>query len=707
MGSLGIAAQGTGSSPRSTASALRDSSGAGALAAGAAVADAALAPGAARALQASGATPSGVSGPLTTSVDISPFFPNGDGVRDRTTLTVDLAAAATLSVTVMSYDGATIKKLAKSVSAPAGRSTWSWDGYGAKVKGARKQLVPDGAYFFRATAVNASGTFSVDRWVAKDKLIPYPIAPQSVVVAIDSGHGGPDSGAYYQKVREADMNVDIAIRLQHMLESAGVTVVMMRDHDTAINDPPYDVNGDGEIDHSDELIIRNDIANLARADLHVVLMNNAYGCHCATGTETYTSGERSWTPEGVDLARYIQAAHMTRLKPFKTKSWKPNDRGVKLWDYAAIRPYQRREMPRPDLMPSVLVESLFMDHPKELKVLTTPAARAALADAYFDGIVKWLSKRAYGLRYTVTAAPTSVQTGGTADYRMQLTNRGNTPSAGWVLEARMVTAAPGQPYDGSPVSGTLVAQTAVPNGLKPGQSVAEALNGVPVPTVAGNWLVKFDVRLPDGTTLQDHGVVGPQLPLTTVEPPPPPTPTPEPTQPPTAAPTSSPTATPSPSPTLQLTPSPTSAPTLEPTAEPTASLTPEPTASPEPEPTASPAPEPTVRPSTAEPTPSPDPTIDATASPDGRSAPASAAAAETYDVAAVPPRLFGRALPRDPDAGQPGAAGSVHWALRAAWRRYITAIDIPPELPYQDAEAGAAASGTAAALRLGFFCSIR
>lgn len=628
----------------------------------------AVAPGVARALAAAGSQPSGQSGPLTASVDVSPFYPNGDGVRDRTSLSVTLDQPATLSISVLNFDGATMRKLAVAVSAPAGQSTWTWDGRGPK-----KKLAPDGAYLFRATAKTASGTFSVDRWVAKDRFIPYAAAPGALVIAVDSGHGGPDSGAYYGRIREATMNMDIGLRLQHMLEASGVRVVMTRTLDVAVNSPAVDVSGDGKITQQDELISRNDIANLARADLRVVLMNNAYGCRCAQGTESYTSGERSWTPEGVDLARLVQAAHMARLRPFRTSAWQPRDRGVKLWDFAAIRPYKKWVMPRPSLMPVVLTESLFMDHPNELAVLNTPAVRAALAAAYYDGIVQWLAKRAYGLRYDVLSAPESLEVGTPADYTMRLTNRGNQSSSGWILEARMVAAVPGQPYDGSPVRGTLVAQTTIPDGLAPGQSVEIALPGVPTPTVGGRWQVKFDVRLPGNAgTLQDHGVVGPQLALTTTEPAPLPSPSPSPQEsvPPSGPPQESvpPGATPS-----EL---PSSGPSLPGESPP---------------PAASPAESPAA--SLGAGTVSPDP------SPLGGSAPVEAVAVDVSGIesVAVPARLFGRALPFDPLAGRPGAARTVHWGLREPWRRSITPMDPRRQLPGPDLDGTGIPRGTAPA----------
>jgi N-acetylmuramoyl-L-alanine amidase len=602
-------------------------------------------------------------GPVSAHVDASPFFPDGDGARDTTNLVLTLDAAAHVDVSVADFDGLVVRQLAVDVARAAGPWSLTWDGTTAA--GA---IVADGPYRFDVAVRSDAGDAQVQLWVTKSKLSAYPAAPGAVVVVLDSGHGGPDPGAVYGGKHEADYNLDIASRLQHMLEAAGVTVVMTRTENRAVNDPPVDVSGDGKITHGDELIIRNDIANLARADLHVVLMNNAYGCHCVQGTETYTSDTRSWTAEGVDLARFTQAAHMKRLKAFKSKKWRPTNRGVRFYNFAALRPYHVKVMPRPSLMPSILVESLFMDHKNELAVLSKTKARAALASSYYDGIVQWLAKRPYGLRYDVLEATSEALKGTTADYRMRLTNRGNTTSSGWVLEARQASTA--GPYDATPTRGLRLATTPVPDGLAPGHSV-DVVFQVPLPTVAGNWRFKFDVALPSGETLGDHGVVGPQLAVTTTDPVIP-TPTPE----PTPVSTPEPTAVPTPEPTPVPTPEPTPEPTAVPTSEPTPVLTPEPTAEPTPQPT--PEPTPLVTPDATE-----DPTFDPGIEPSPGSV---GIAGEPGTIGGggywgpesrlLSPSIFSVTLP--PDTVRPvGLSAPVHYRGFQPWRRYTVPIDIP------------------------------
>ena len=158
-----------------------------------------------------------------------------------------------------------------------------------------------------------------------------------------------------------------------MLRGAGIKVVMTRRTDRNVSPGGKDLNFDGRYTRVDELIARNDVANQARADIHLALHNNASSCHCVRGTEMYTHNGRSWAPEGRKLANALLREHLWHLN--RLPGFTPRNRGVRFHDFKALKPYHPVAMPRPSLQPSVLGESLFLDWPSEHRRLTTRAGR--------------------------------------------------------------------------------------------------------------------------------------------------------------------------------------------------------------------------------------------------------------------------------------------------------------------------------------------
>lgn len=430
----------------------------------------------------------------------SPLVPGAPAPHDAIRLTVTLRDPATVGLRILGWDGSPVRTLAAELALPAGSHLFPWDG-----RDDAGELVPDGPWRVALRADLGGETVDLGRIVAKAALVPYPPGPGRIVVALNPGHGGPDPGAVYRGKRESDANLDIGLQLRAMLEASGIEVVMTRTADRAVNQPRRDVSGNGVVDHGDELVIRNDIANGAHAALFVTLMNNAYGCHCVRGTETYTNRHRTWSPEGVDLAQAIQAAHLRHLAPFAHRRWSPTDRGVRSWDFASVRPWSRRVMPRPALMPSVLVESLFMDDPAELRILSRPAVRTALAAAYYEGIARFLSARRLAVRMELPDPPSSAEPGAPIDLAARIVNTGTVPSAGWVLEARIVPADP--VYYARPGRGLLLGEVPLPNGIAPGDAVEAVLADLPLPPAPGDWTVLLDVRMRGERTLADRGSV--------------------------------------------------------------------------------------------------------------------------------------------------------------------------------------------------------
>lgn len=437
---------------------------------------------------------------------------------------LSLSRSARVTVALFNSAGTRVLRLARRADLAAGEYDWAWDG-----RDARGAEMADGIYRLRVRVVNGRGVATASRPLRKGLPPIYPANPAAIVVVVDPGHGGRNPGAEYNGYAEKDFNLDIGLALQQLLEHAGVTVLMTRTTDTAVNEPISDINGDGLANDYDDPAARNDIANLARADLDIHVHNNAYGCRCARGTEMYTSWKRSWSPQGIDLATLIQREQIFTLDQFTAGAYFPRDRGVSNGRYYYMAPYSvvcptaeqgsgcsPPYLPRPVLMPSVLAESLFVNNDIELELLKRSDVRIALAAAFYVGIAEWLNTREYGSAYELADGPAGGVTAGEAiSYSIRVTNRGNTASDGWRLELRHVAAAP--LYDGSPDPGTLLGQAAVPDGLLPGESVQVSVDAT-APAVAGDWLVKTDIRLVDDTSFALMGIPALQVPLTTTAP---------------------------------------------------------------------------------------------------------------------------------------------------------------------------------------------
>jgi N-acetylmuramoyl-L-alanine amidase len=440
---------------------------------------------------------------LTASVSGSPF--RGSGTRPRVTLRVRIDQPASITVQALAFGGTVLRTLVRDQPHDAGTFSVAWDG-----RDRDGRLVPDGPYRLRVIATGGSSTERAERWVTKAPGVPWVPATGGVVVAINPGHGGSDPGAIVAGVHEADINLDIALRLRRMLQAAGVTVVMTRSSDRDVNRPAVDRNRDGRIDHKDELIARNDVADLARADLTLNVHNNATACGCGDGTEMFVNPHRPWAAASRALAQAVQRAHLRRLRAFEDRTWHVVDRGIGSGTYVSLQGYQRR-YPRPSLMPAILGESLYLDRRAERRRLSSPGVRTAIAASYYDGVVAWLAQRQLAVRWTDASAPREVAPGGKATVGVRLTATGHLPLSGWHIEARVVHAVP--VIDGTGAIGRLVGSVALGGPLAPGDS-RDLTFTVTMPPEARHWLLKLDL-VRGSTRLAARGIVQPQLRVTT------------------------------------------------------------------------------------------------------------------------------------------------------------------------------------------------
>jgi N-acetylmuramoyl-L-alanine amidase len=249
-------------------------------------------------------------------------------------------------------------------------------------------------------ATNADGKFSLARQLG--------LGVSRIV--IDAGHGGHDPGAKANGLTESQLTLDVALRLQKLMEAQpGVEVVMTRSTDVFI-----------------PLEERTRIANREGADLFLSIHANASRNTKARGVETYFlnfatnpeaeavaarenagSGQsmrklpdivraialNNKIDESRDFAAMVQRAMVNRLS---TRNKALRNIGVKQAPFVVLIGAS---------MPSVLAEMSFVTNKQDASLLKTTAYRQQIAQALFDAVMQY-QKSLKKMRSSTTAAQT-------------------------------------------------------------------------------------------------------------------------------------------------------------------------------------------------------------------------------------------------------------------------------------------------------------
>jgi len=213
-------------------------------------------------------------------------------------------------------------------------------------------------------------------------------------IVIDPGHGGHDPGAKGKGVSEADLVLDVALRLEALLQkTSGVEVILTRRTDEFV-----------------PLQERTAIANREGADLFLSIHANASANAQARGIETYflnfannlsaaavaarenaASGQamgalpdfvkaialNNKLDESRDFATQVQRAMIERARGANRTV---KDLGVKQAPFVVLIGAA---------MPSVLAEISFITNAQEARLLRSPAYRQRIAEALLAAIRKY------------------------------------------------------------------------------------------------------------------------------------------------------------------------------------------------------------------------------------------------------------------------------------------------------------------------------
>jgi N-acetylmuramoyl-L-alanine amidase len=236
--------------------------------------------------------------------------------------------------------------------------------------------------FLAEPVVVSAGRLFLSKNDADELLVPIlsrnatePRSPIKIIV-IDAGHGGKDPGNQNSRLKlsEKTYTLDVARRLERLLQAQGFKVIMTRKSDKAV-----------------DLDRRAAIANKAKADLFISIHFNGFSRSSVAGTETYVMTPRNQrsSPQAERDEKMVR----TRYPANKYDRWnaslgyqihralvtglKSADRGLKRFRYSVLRSVN---------CPAVLVEAAFLSNDAEGKKVSTAAYRQRIAESIARGV---------------------------------------------------------------------------------------------------------------------------------------------------------------------------------------------------------------------------------------------------------------------------------------------------------------------------------
>ncbi len=233
-------------------------------------------------------------------------------------------------------------------------------------------------------SVNRSGSFSLSR----------QLGLRVSRVVIDPGHGGHDPGAKTKGLTEADLVLDVALRLEKLLSKQdGFDVVLTRRVDTFV-----------------PLEERTAIANREGADLFLSIHANASTNSSARGIETYFLNLTA-NPDAEMVAARENAASSRSMNqlPDIVKAIALNNKIHESRDFASmIQSSLHSQLQKSDssvrnlgvkqapfmvllgaTMPSVLAEISFITNRQDAAMLKTEKYRQRIAEALYAGVIRY------------------------------------------------------------------------------------------------------------------------------------------------------------------------------------------------------------------------------------------------------------------------------------------------------------------------------
>lgn len=193
---------------------------------------------------------------------------------------------------------------------------------------------------------------------------------KSLTVIVDAGHGGEDGGAVAPDgTVEKDINLDIAIKLQKVLQLYGFNVIMTRTEDKMTYNGSYDTQREKKVS---DIHNRFKIIEEHPEAIFVSVHQNNFYDSSQNGTQVFYSKNNL---KSKLLADEIQKTFVDNIQPDNRRQTKKSGTEIYLLYHSQI--------------PSVLVECGFLSNYNDLNQLKNEDYRMRVAILIADGILKY------------------------------------------------------------------------------------------------------------------------------------------------------------------------------------------------------------------------------------------------------------------------------------------------------------------------------
>lgn len=197
-----------------------------------------------------------------------------------------------------------------------------------------------------------------------------PVANHTII--LDAGHGSPDGGAVSTdgKIIEADLNLNIVLKLQELLEASNTTVILTRSDENGIYEENADTIRKKKVS---DMKNRVKISKDSNAEIFISIHMNKLNESKYKGWQTFY---KSNDEKSKSLANCIQ----NNLNYFIDSN---NKRSIKSID----KIYLSKNVE----IPLVIVECGFLSNSEEANLLNTEAYQDKLAWCIYSGILDYFN----------------------------------------------------------------------------------------------------------------------------------------------------------------------------------------------------------------------------------------------------------------------------------------------------------------------------